>query len=94
VINNNGKGKITVAQFNGSPACNTITPNLNWIGKPFSATGFAFTIDFNAPVGPCGPGSGPYSLSSTGVITFSYATSGCTVSGTLNTVPTMGITWP
>jgi hypothetical protein len=86
-----GVGKITSGSFTGPLGCTSVTlGNLPWKAQALTAkTGEILNVEFDTPIGNCGPGTLPASINGTGVISFNSTNlKGCSsVSGTIATTP-------
>jgi hypothetical protein len=90
-----GVGKITSGAFTGALGCSSVTlANLPWKAEALTATtGEILDVEFDSPIGDCGPGTLPATVSGSGVISFnSAALKGCSnVSGAIQTNPKVTI---
>jgi len=93
--NATGIGKITGGSFTGALGCSAVTlGNLPWKAEALTATtGEILNVAFDSPIGNCGPGTVPASLSGAGVISFDDTTlKGCSsVTGTITTKPAITV---
>jgi hypothetical protein len=93
--NKAGVGKISSGSFTGELGCSAVTlGNLPWKAEALTATtGEILNVEFDSPIGNCGPGTVPATISGAGVISFNTsALKGCSsVSGTIQTTPKVTI---
>jgi hypothetical protein len=90
-----GIGYITAGSFSGEVGCSYVTlQNLPWTVTAVTHLGVHLAnVEFDTPIGNCGPGTLKVNLQSKGVFYYRKEAfpGGCTLSGTITTTPAITI---